>query len=99
MPVDRLTGLGLQPSIQLDGVFEHARRVARRTQLADETGGVPGRAVGELVLFEQHDIGLAHRGQVVGDAAPDDPATDDHDPGLRRHGVVGHDFTRAFVGS
>ena len=72
MPVDGLTGLGLQPSVQLDGVLEHARRVARRTQLADETGGVPGRAVGELVLLEQHDVGLAHRRQVIGDAAADD---------------------------
>ena len=88
MPVDGLTGLGLEPSVQLDRVLEHARRVARRAQLADQSGGVPRGAVGELVLLEQHDVGLAHRGQVVGDAAADDAAADDHDPCLRRHAAM-----------
>jgi hypothetical protein len=51
------------------------------------------------MLFEQHHVGLAHRGQVVGDAAADDATTDDHDSGLGRHGLICHDFTLAFVGS
>ena len=90
MPVDGLTGLGLQLSVELHGVLEHARRVARRSQLADQTGRVPRRPVGEPMLLEQHHIRLAHRREVVGDAAADDSTADDHDPGLRGHPALGH---------
>ena len=56
VPVDCLPGLGLEPAVHLDRLLEHACRVARRAQLPDQSGGVPGRAVGELVLFEDHDV-------------------------------------------
>ena len=52
VPVDGLAGLRLQPAVHLDRLFEHPRRVARRAQLTDQPGGVPRRAVGELVLLE-----------------------------------------------
>ena len=44
----------------------------------DEAGRVPGGALGQLVLLDQHDVGPAEPGQVVGDAAARDPAADDH---------------------
>jgi len=53
-------------------------------------------AIGQLMLLQQHHVGLAHRGEVVGDAAADDATADDHDPRLLGDG---HDFTRALVGS
>ena len=60
---------------------------------------MPGRTVGELVLLEQHDIGLAHRGQVLGVLHPMIRATDDHDLGLGRHCRGRRGFTLALVGS
>ena len=65
----------------------------------DETRRVPRGAVGELVLLEQHHVGLAHRRQVIGDAAPDDAPADDDDACSGGTGVTAHDFTRALVGS
>jgi len=101
VPVDGLAGLGLEPAVHLDGLFEHARGVARRSQLADESGRMPRRAVGELVLFEQHDVGLAVLRQPVGNAAAEDAATDDDDASALRKFVFGHGyiFTCEFVGS
>ena len=95
VPVDGLTGLRLEPAVQLDRVFEHACRVARRAQLADEPRGVPRGALGQAVLLEQHDVGLAHRRQVVGDAATEDAAADDHDSSLLGYRLVdAHEWRR-----
>ncbi len=81
MPVDGLTGLGLQPPVHLDRLFEHARGVAGRAQLTDQAGGMPGGPVGELVLLEDQHVTLAVLGQPVGDRAAEDPTPDDHDAG------------------
>ena len=105
VPVHGLAGLGLQPAIHLHRLLEHAGGVARGTQLADETGSVPGGAVGEMVLFDQHDVALAVLGEPVGDAAAKDAAADDDDAGAggercaRQVAHRGQAFTRAFVGS
>ena len=45
---------------------------------------MPGRACGQRVLLKQDDIGPAQVRQVVGDAAPDHAAADDHDLGAVR---------------
>src|SRR5580765_7777557 len=42
---------------------------------------MPRRAAGQGALLEEDDVGPAEVGQVVGDAAPDDPAPDDDDAG------------------
>ncbi len=63
---------------------------------------MPRGAVGQLVLLEQHHVGLAHLGEVVGDAAAEDAAADDDDPRLRRNGSDGTFVMTsllAFVGS
>jgi hypothetical protein len=67
----------VERAVELDGVHHHARQRDTRTQLADEAGGVEGRAAGELVALEQHDIALAELGEVVGDRGAADAATDD----------------------
>ena len=46
---------------------------------------MPGRAARQLVLLEQDDIAAAQLRQVVGEAAPGDPAPDDRDLGFRHH--------------
>jgi hypothetical protein len=50
--------------------------------LADESGRVPGRTLGQFVLLDEHDVGPAEPGKVVRDAAAGDAAADDD--GLRR---------------
>ncbi len=81
VPVDGLAGLGLETAVHLDRLLEHARRVPRRAQLADQAGGMPGGPVGELVLLEDQHVALAVLRQPVGDRAAEDPAPDDHDAG------------------
>ena len=69
--------------VQLDAVTAHPRRVARRARLADEPRGVPRRAAGEPALLEQHDVGDAELGQVVGGRDAGDAAADDDDARVR----------------
>ena len=80
-----LAGLALEPLVQLRGVLRQARQVLRRAQLADQAGGMPGRAAREPLAFEQQHVGAAAFGQMVGNAAADDAAADDDDVRLRRN--------------
>ena len=68
-----------QLRVQLDGIFVDAGHAVARAQTADQTGGVPGSAGGELVLFEQDDVLPAEFRQVISDACPDDAAADNDD--------------------
>ena len=79
-PARRVLGL-LQLAVELDGVHVHPGQGRVGAQLPDQTGGVEGRPAGELVAVDQHDIGLAELGQVVGDAGAADASADDDDPG------------------
>ena len=72
------TRFGFQLRVKLNAVLQHAGKVAIRAQLSDQSGGVPGRTAGKLVFFNQHDILPAHLGQMVGGAAADNTATDNH---------------------
>ena len=53
LPSGRKAGLGLELRVQLDAVPAHPRHRPVRPHLADEPGGVPGRAAGELALLEE----------------------------------------------
>ena len=75
------SGLVLEFGIELGGVLHQPGLALRCPQLADQTGGVPGGAAGQLALLEQHDVGEAELGQVVGDAGADHAAADDDDLG------------------
>ena len=56
LPAGREARLLLERRVELDAVAAHARRIARRARLPDETGRMPRRAAGELALLEQHDV-------------------------------------------
>ncbi len=74
----RVLGL-LEAAVEVDGVHVHPGERRVGAELADEPGGVERRAAGQLVAFEEHDVGLAKLGQVVGDARAAEAAADDDD--------------------
>ena len=45
-----------EPPVELDRVHHHLRQRDRAAQLADQPGGVEGRAGGELGAVEQDDV-------------------------------------------
>ena len=82
LPAGGETGLGVEPLVELDRVFQHARDRGRRAQLPDEACRMPGRAGGELALLQEHDVRLMVARQMVGGRAADDAAADDDDLGM-----------------
>jgi hypothetical protein len=84
-----LAGLLLQRGEQLGGVFREFRHVPGRAQLADEPGGVPGRAAGQLLAFEERHVGDADLGEVIGDRTAGDAAPHDRDIHALRY-LFGH---------
>ena len=90
-PTDVMTGLPFQTGIEFGAVFVDLGHAVAGAEATDQSGGVPGGSAGKLVLFKQHDIFPAEFGQMIGDAAPDDTATDDDDFGLCGHiGMLVH---------
>ena len=75
-------GLGFQLHIEVGRVFRQPRHVLRAAQLADQAGRVPGGAGGELLALQQHDVGPAELGQMIGDRAAGNAAADDDGAGL-----------------
>ncbi len=73
-----LAGDALELLVELDRVLLQLRHVRVAVERVHATGRVPRGAGGELLAFEQDDIGPSGAGEVVQDAAPDD-ATADHD--------------------
>jgi hypothetical protein len=65
-------------------VLRKARQVMSCTQLADKTGCMPSGATSKLLAFEQDDVCATTQGQVVGNTASDDAATDDYDASISR---------------
>ena len=70
-------GLGLQLDVEVGRIFRQPRHVLRAAQLADQAGRMPGGAAGQLLALEQHDVGPAELGQVIGDRTAGDAAADD----------------------
>ena len=64
----RLPGLGLEPGVELGRVLGEPGQVLGRAQLADQPGGMPGGARGQLPALEQQHVPPAELGQVIGDA-------------------------------
>ena len=79
MPTGRLAGFRFQRSIELGTIAHKPGQVGTAAQLANQPRGVPCGAVRELQPLEQHDVAHTALGQMVGDAAADDPAADDDD--------------------
>ncbi len=85
----RVPGLCLQPRVQVARVAaEEQGGLVGHPGRGDQPGGVPGGPGGELVLLDQHDVGPAEVGQVVGDAAAGHPAADDDGPRPARQARV-----------
>ena len=85
-----LAGFHFQPGIQAGGVLRQPCHVVGGAQLADQPGGMPGGAAGELLAFEQHHIGPAPQREVVGHAATYDAPADDDNLGTtwQIHGIT-----------
>ncbi len=86
MPAGRLSGLRLELAVELGGVAHEAREIAAAAQLSDQSRRVPGGAVRQLQAFQQEHVALAALGEVIGDAAADDPAADDDDAAFSGQG-------------
>ena len=82
----RLAGLRFQAGIEARRILRELGQIGGRAQLADEAGGVPGRAAGQALALQQHDVALAELGQMIGDRGADHPAADDDDFGVRGQG-------------
>ncbi len=67
--------------VDVDGVHHHLRQRHRAAQLADEAGGVEGRARCELGAIDEDDVLKAELRQVVRDRRAAHPAPDDHAAG------------------
>ena len=78
------TGLGLELHVEVGRIFGEPRHVLRGAQLADQPGRMPCRARGQLLALEQHDVGPAELGQMIGDRAAGDAAADDDGARLGR---------------
>ena len=91
LPAGGEPGLGLEPVVERDRIAEQLGDVGVGAKLADEAGGMPGRAGGELAALEQQDLADAHLGEMIGGRAADDAAADDDD--------LGEEAVRAAVAS
>lgn len=60
--------------------------------MGDLSRRVPGRARGELGLFQKHGVmPPAFMGEVIGKAHPHDATANDHHAGMGGKGFLGHD--------
>ena len=87
-----LTRLGLESLVEIAAVLGQPREVLGGAQLADEAGGVPGRAGGDVATLQQEDVAPAELRQVIGHAAAGDTSADHHHPRMGRKGA-GHRVT------
>ena len=81
-------GLGLELDVEVGRIFREPRHVLRAAQLADQPGGMPCRARGQLLALQEHDVGPAELGQMIGDRAAGDAAADDDGARLGRQVVL-----------
>ena len=85
VPADILPGQPFQLGVEPVRIGVHLGQVEAAGDVRALPGGVPGRAAGQLVLFDQDHVGPAFQGEVVEQACPHDPAPDNHDPCLALH--------------
>ena len=74
----RLAGLCLQRLVEADGIARELGQRRGRAELVDEARRVPRGAAGEMPALEEDHVAPPELGQVIGDAAADDAAADDH---------------------
>jgi hypothetical protein len=72
-------GFLLQSAAKLHGILGHLEgRFSAKTTAADQARRMPCRPGRQLGSFQQHDIPPAKFGQMIGDAATDHAAANDH---------------------
>ncbi len=85
LEADRLAGLRFEGLVERDRVFvDLADRVAH-VEERQKARRMPGRAGGELLALDEHDVAPALLGEMIERADADDPAADDDHPSLRSH--------------
>ena len=74
-----LAGFCLKPAIEFAGIFCELGHVDAGPQLPDQPRGMPCRAAGQLLAFQQDHVVPTDLGQVICNRTADDTATDDDD--------------------
>ena len=85
VPAHVLTGFFFQGGVQAVAVVVDFRQVVVAHQAGALSRGVPGRAGCQLAFFNEHNVGFAFLGQVVGQRHTHDAAPDNDDFGLGIH--------------
>ena len=80
--------LGLQLHVKIGGIFGQAGHVGRSAQLADQPRRMPGGAAGQLLAFQQNNVGPACLCQMIGNRTAGNAAPDDDGPCLCRNSHV-----------
>ncbi len=80
-----LAGDLLQLVIEADGIALELGDIRIAVQGVEAAGGMPGRAGGELVALQQHDIAPPRLGEVIEHAATHHAAADDGHLNMRFH--------------
>ena len=70
-------GLFLKRLVEIDRVFVDMSGRVGHVKQRQKTGGMPGRAAGQLVTLEQHDIVPPSLGQMIGNRGSDGTTADD----------------------
>ncbi len=86
MEVDRLADI-VGETLERRDRFDRQEDVRLVGKLMPDAAGVAAGRSGceHLLAFEQHDVGDATAGELIGDARAHAPAADDHDIGRRFH--------------
>jgi hypothetical protein len=82
LPVGAVPGLALEARVELRAVLHEPGHRPGAAEPADQPGRMPRRAGRQALALEQHDVGPAEPGEVIGDAGADDAAADDHRAGV-----------------
>ena len=86
----RNTGFCFQVQIKIGGIFGESRHVGGGPQLPDQSGSMPGRAAGQLLALQEHDVLPAKSGEMIGHrTARHAPTNDDNTRFLRKR--TGHE--------
>ncbi len=81
-----LTGFLSEPLIEIAGVFGHVHVSLARKPTDDQPRRVPCGSCRQLCALQQHDVSPAQFGQMIGHAATDHAAANDHNLCLGREG-------------
>ncbi len=85
LEADRLAGLRFEPAVKPHRIFVNLPDGIAHVEERQQPGGMPGRAGGQLLPLDQHDIRPALLGQVVERRHADDAAADDHRTRVTSH--------------